>query len=56
MRELLERGELVAVLPQLVSEPMPVSLVHSHGRNVPKRVRAVMTWIAAVIAPRLSAA
>jgi len=35
-------------------EPMPVSLVHGHGRNVPKRVRAVMAWIAQVIAPPLA--
>jgi hypothetical protein len=32
---------------------MPVSLVHGHGRNVPKRVRTVMQWLAAVLAPWL---
>src|SRR5262249_43224223 len=36
----IERGLLVEVLPELSCEPMPVSLVHAHGRNVPKRVRA----------------
>jgi len=30
---------------------MPVSLVHPHTRAVPKRVRAVMTWLAQRMAP-----
>jgi DNA-binding transcriptional LysR family regulator len=54
VREHLEAGSLVEILPDLPSEPMSVSLVHSHGRNVPRRVRAVMTWIAGLIQPRLS--
>jgi DNA-binding transcriptional LysR family regulator len=53
VRALLEDGVLVEILSDLPSEPMPVSLVHSHGRNVPKRVRAAMTWIASLIVPRL---
>jgi DNA-binding transcriptional LysR family regulator len=53
VRALLEAGTLVEILPELPSEPMAVSLVHAHGRNVPRRVRAVMTWLAALIAPRL---
>src|SRR5262249_13589693 len=46
VRAQLEDGTLVEVLPELASEPMPVSLVHPHGRSVPKRVRAVMAWLA----------
>jgi DNA-binding transcriptional LysR family regulator len=38
-------GALVEILPQHTSEPLPVSLVHAHGRNVPRHVRAVMGWI-----------
>ncbi len=53
IRGALEAGELVEILPELRSEPMPVSLVHPHGRAVPKRVRVVMQWIASVITPRL---
>ena len=53
VRQLLEDGALVEILPDLASEPMAVSLVHGHGRSVPKRVRAVMQWLAAVLAPRL---
>ena len=56
VRGLLEDGVLVEVLPDLPSEPMPVSLVHAHGRSVPKRVRAVMSWIASVLGPRLQMA
>jgi len=56
VRDRLEAGDLVEILSDLPSEPMPVSLVHAHGRRVPKRVRAVMTWLAAVIAPRLGLA
>lgn len=50
----VEEGLLVEVLPDHPAEPMPVSLVHPHGRSVPKRVRAVMSWVAGIITPRLS--
>jgi DNA-binding transcriptional LysR family regulator len=49
----LEAGRLVEVLPDAAAEPMPVSLVHPHGRSVPRRVRAVMSWLAEVVAPSL---
>jgi DNA-binding transcriptional LysR family regulator len=49
----LARGTLVEVLPDHVCEPMPVSLVHGHGRAVPRRVRAVMAWIAELVQPVL---
>ena len=45
----IARGELVEVLPKLVAAPLPISLLHPHGRNVPKRVRAVMDWIVATL-------
>src|SRR5439155_25411273 len=45
-RESVRRGVLREVLPEFSCAPMPVSIVHAHGRNVPKRVRAVMEWIA----------
>ena len=32
---------------------MPVSLVHAHARKVPKRVRAVMSWITSAMAAYL---
>ncbi|MCA9663351.1 MAG: LysR family transcriptional regulator [Myxococcales bacterium] len=54
--EALARGELVEVLPTHRCAPMPVTLLHTHGRRPPARVRAVMDWIAGVLAPYLSAA
>jgi DNA-binding transcriptional LysR family regulator len=53
MREALASGVLIEVLPELVSAPMPVALVHGHARNLPRRVRAVMTWLAEVMRPHL---
>lgn len=49
----LATGALVEVLPRHVAAPMPVSLVHPHGRSVPKRVRAVMAWLTRIVEPRL---
>jgi DNA-binding transcriptional LysR family regulator len=46
-------GDIVEVLPKFTCEPLPVSLVHAHGRSVPKNVRAVMSWIAQLIGPHL---
>jgi len=39
-------GGLVEILPQYTCEPLLVSLVHAHGRNVPRHMRAVMGRIA----------
>ena len=43
---------LVEVLPLLVAEPMPVSLLYAH-RAGSKRLQAWMAWLASVLAPRL---
>ncbi len=53
VREELDRGELVEVLPQHRCPPMPVVLLHTHGRNPPQRVRAVARWLRDVLAPSL---
>jgi DNA-binding transcriptional LysR family regulator len=53
VREHLARGDLVEVLPQLRPEPMAVSLLYAHRRNLPKRVRMFMDWIAEVLRPVL---
>jgi DNA-binding transcriptional LysR family regulator len=50
----LSSGALVEVLPDFSCAPMPVSLVHAHARNVPKRVRAFMAWLAELLVPQLS--
>jgi DNA-binding transcriptional LysR family regulator len=53
VRPLLEEGVLVEVLPQYHAEPMPVSLLYAHRRNLSLRVQAFMAWIAEVMAPHL---
>lgn len=52
-RRAVQEGSFVEVLPEHVCAPMPISLVHRHGRNVPKRVRAVMEWLSALLLPVL---
>lgn len=46
-------GELVEILPQHTPEPLPISLVHAHGRSVPRHVRVVMSWIGEVLKKHL---
>lgn len=46
-------SQLVEVLPDSTCRPLPVSLVHPHGRNPPKRVAAVMSWMIQVLETRL---
>jgi DNA-binding transcriptional LysR family regulator len=50
----LSDGTVIEILPEHLPAPMPVSLVHAHGRNVPRRVRVVMAWLDALVRPRLS--
>lgn len=53
VRALLERGELVEILPTHRPAPMPVSLLYPHRRHLPRRVRVVMDWIADRLRPHL---
>ena len=53
VREHLARGELVEVLPRYRAEPMSVSLLYAHRRNLPKRVRMFMDWVAEILRPEL---
>jgi DNA-binding transcriptional LysR family regulator len=55
MREDIARGELVEILPQLKPAPMSVSMLYAHRRNLPKRVRTFMDWVAEVLKPVLHA-
>jgi DNA-binding transcriptional LysR family regulator len=50
---LLQSGQLVEVLPQWVAPPMPLTLLYANRRNLSKRVRVVMDWLAAVVAQHL---
>lgn len=53
VREHVARGDLVEILPTFRAPSMPVSLVHGHRRQLPRRTRAFMDWIADVLAPDL---
>jgi DNA-binding transcriptional LysR family regulator len=46
-------GELVEILPQHKSQPLLVSLVHAHGRNVPRHVRVLMSWLGEILKGQL---
>lgn len=52
--DLLARGALVEVLPDLAAPSMPVTLLYANRRNLPRRVRAVMDWLAAVVTEHLA--
>lgn len=54
VKDAIASGELVEVLPEHTCEPLAVSLVHTHGRALPKRVRAVMNFLADAVAPALA--
>ena len=53
MRRLIEQGALVEVLPQWPAEPMPISLLYAHRRNLPRRVQVFMNWMADILRPYL---
>ncbi|MFZ4285109.1 LysR substrate-binding domain-containing protein [Variovorax sp. HJSM1_2] len=50
---LLRSGQLLEVLPDWVAPPMPLNLLYANRRNLSKRVRVVMDWLAAVVAQHL---
>jgi DNA-binding transcriptional LysR family regulator len=51
VREHLASGVLVEVLPNHRPEPMSAWLIYAHRRNLPKRVRVFMEWIAEILRP-----
>jgi DNA-binding transcriptional LysR family regulator len=53
LRPLIAAGRLVEVLPDFCAPPMPVSLLYPNRRHLPKRVQALMDWIAEVLQPAL---
>lgn len=51
----LASGAMEILLPDFELEPIPVSLVHTHARLVPPRVRALMDWLGRDVGERLEA-
>lgn len=49
IQPLLESGQLVEVLHHFPAQPMPVSLLYPHRRNVARRVRVFMEWLSQVM-------
>ena len=49
VRDALRAGTLVEVLPQYRAEPMPVSLLYPHRRNLSRRVHLFMEWLTGVM-------
>lgn len=45
MKSLLNQKKLVEVLPHFRAEPMPVSLIYPHRRNLARRVHVFMEWL-----------
>jgi DNA-binding transcriptional LysR family regulator len=45
----LESGQLVELLPGYRAEPMPVSLLYPHRRNLSKRVQVFMDWLSGLM-------
>ena len=56
VRTLIEQGALVEVLPDARAEPMPVSLLYAHRRNLSQRLRAFMAWLTETLRPYLDPA
>ncbi len=56
VRELIDAGRLVEVLPDHPAPPMPVTLLYAHRRQVARRVQAFMDWVAAVMGEALAPA
>lgn len=54
LRPLVAAGRLVEVLPAYAAEPLPVTLLYAHRRQVARRVQAFMDWLAGVMAEALA--
>jgi DNA-binding transcriptional LysR family regulator len=54
VKDLMTQGRLVAVLPTHVARPMPLTMLYANRRNLSKRVRVVMDWLAGVVATYLA--
>jgi DNA-binding transcriptional LysR family regulator len=53
VQDLLDQGALVEVLPQLRARAMPLHLIYPHRRQLPRRVRVLMDWMAELVISHL---
>ncbi|QXB20882.1 LysR family transcriptional regulator [Lelliottia amnigena] len=49
VREALRAKKMVEILPQYRAEPMPVSLIYPHRRNLSRRVHLFMEWLTSIM-------
>lgn len=49
IRSDMTEGRLIEILPKLKSEPMPVSLIYPHRRNLSRRAKTFMDWLEVLI-------
>jgi len=49
VKDALRSGKLVEILPHCRAEPMPVSLIYPHRRNLSRRVHLFMEWLTDVL-------
>ena len=52
VQDALADYSLIEVLPEWVPQPMPLTLLYANRRNLSKRVRIVMDWLAQVVTER----
>lgn len=53
VQHLIDEGRLIEVLPALAAEPMQVSLLYAHRRNLSQRVKVFMSWLTSIVSPHL---
>lgn len=55
VQHLLDRGELIEVMPEFRAAPMQVSLIYPHRRQRSRRLAAFIEWFEALMRPHLEA-
>jgi DNA-binding transcriptional LysR family regulator len=53
IKELIEQGEIITVLPNYQAAPIPLHLMYPNKKNLPLRVRLFMDWVTALLKPYL---
>lgn len=48
-KDALEKGELVEVLPEWISEPLPLYIVYPQTRHLSNKVRVFVDWLAKLV-------
>lgn len=49
VRQLVQQGRLVKVLPQYQPAAMPVSVLYAHRRQLSRRLKVFIDWLQAVV-------